>query len=48
MRHVAQSYLKRAHDQAHGKKVEAARLLGFSNYQTFSNWMKKYKVEEGP
>lgn len=42
---VAQHYLKRAIEEAHGNKTEAARLVGFSNYQTFTNWMKKYGME---
>jgi transcriptional regulator with PAS, ATPase and Fis domain len=41
---VARTYLVRAMDEAKGKKVKAAELLGFSNYQTLDNWLKKYDV----
>lgn len=42
---VARHYLKLAIEQSHGNKTEAARLVGLSNYQTFTNWMHKYKVD---
>ncbi len=42
---LAQHYLKRALAEANGNKTRAAELLGLSNYQTFSNWMKKYNVK---
>ena len=38
---VAIHYIKRAEKEAHGIKANAADLLGFKNYQTFSNWQKK-------
>ncbi|MDF1593524.1 MAG: sigma 54-interacting transcriptional regulator [Desulfobacterales bacterium] len=41
---LAQHYLKRALAEANGNKTRAAELLGLSNYQTFSNWLKKYHV----
>lgn len=44
MEKLAQHYLKRALDHVHGNKTKAAELLGFSNYQTFTNWLKKYNV----
>ncbi len=44
MEKLAQHYLKRALAEAHGNKSKAAKMLGFSNYQTFTNWMKKYRV----
>lgn len=40
---VAVHYLDRALEQSGGNKARAAELLGFKNYQTLSNWMKKYK-----
>jgi len=41
---LAQHYLKRALAEANGNKTRAAELLSLSNYQTFSNWLKKYHV----
>ena len=41
---VTRNYLKRALLLTHGNKTEAAKLLGLSNYQTFTNWMKKYDL----
>lgn len=43
---VARHYLKRAMLEAGNKKVEAARLLGFANYQTLNNWLEKYREEK--
>jgi transcriptional regulator with PAS, ATPase and Fis domain len=42
MGEVARHYLQRALDETQGKKKAAAELLGFSNYQTFDNWVKRY------
>lgn len=42
---VARHYLGRALDDARGNKTQAAKILGLSNYQTLSNWLKKYDVE---
>jgi transcriptional regulator with PAS, ATPase and Fis domain len=39
---VARHYLSRALDETRGNKVHAANLLGLPNYQTFTNWHKKY------
>jgi len=39
---VAKHYLTRALDETRGNKVRAAKLLGLPNYQTFTNWYKKY------
>jgi DNA-binding NtrC family response regulator len=39
-------YLQRAMDQAHGSKTEAANLVGFKSYQTFTNWLKRHGLEE--
>jgi DNA-binding NtrC family response regulator len=44
MEKLAQHYLKRSLVETNGNKSRAAELLGFSNYQTFTNWMKKYRV----
>lgn len=43
---VARHYLGRALDDAHGNKTQAAKILGISNYQTLTNWLKKYGVAE--
>lgn len=42
---LMQHYLPRALQQAGGNKRQAAKLLGLPNYQTLSNWLKKYGVE---
>ena len=42
---VARHYILRALESSGGVKKEAAKLLGFSNYQTLSNWMDKYGIE---
>ena len=41
---LAQHYLKRALEEAHGNKTKAAQLVGLPNYQTFTNWMRKYDL----
>jgi DNA-binding NtrC family response regulator len=43
---VAVSYLERAMDQTADNKSAAADLLGFKNYQTLSNWLKRYGLDE--
>jgi len=45
MEKLAQHYLRRALTEVSGNKTKAAELLGFSNYQTFTNWLKKYRVK---
>jgi DNA-binding NtrC family response regulator len=42
---VARHYLGRALEEAEGNKTKAASLVGFSNYQTLTNWLRKYGVE---
>lgn len=42
---VARHYLTRAYDEAEGNKSAACKLVGLPNYQTFTNWMKKYGVK---
>lgn len=39
---IAKQYLELAVQESGGKRVKAAKLLGFDNYQTFTNWLKKY------
>ena len=41
---LSRHYLTRAMDEAHGNKTKAAELVGLPSYQTFSNWMKKYRL----
>lgn len=43
---VAQHYLKKAVAESKGNKTKIAILVGLSNYQTVSNWLKKYGIEE--
>ncbi len=43
---VARHYLERALDESRGNKAKATKLLGLSNYQTLTNWLKKYGVTE--
>ncbi|MFO7730642.1 MAG: sigma 54-interacting transcriptional regulator [Spirochaetia bacterium] len=42
---LMQHYLPQALQQAGGNKRQAAKLLGLPNYQTLSNWLKKYGLE---
>jgi DNA-binding NtrC family response regulator len=42
---VARHYLGRALDDAHGNKTQAAKILGISNYQTLTNWLKKHGMD---
>jgi len=42
---VARDYVARALKQSGDRKTVAAELLGFPNYQTFGNWMKRLGVE---
>lgn len=41
---VAQHYLSRALKESNGNKSEATKLVALPNYQTFTNWLNKYKV----
>jgi len=43
---VAKHYLNRSLTESKGNKTRIASLLGLSNYQTVSNWMKKYGIED--
>jgi transcriptional regulator with GAF, ATPase, and Fis domain len=42
---VVRHYLSRALEEAHGNKTQAASLAGFANYQTLTNWARKYGVD---
>lgn len=42
---VAKGYLERALSESNGNKTQAAKILGISNYQTLTNWLKRYGVE---
>lgn len=44
---VAKHYLERAWEESNQTKNEAAKLIGLPNYQTFSNWLKKYGIDAG-
>ena len=46
MAEVARHYIKRAMDYTRNNKTQTANLLGFSSYQTLTNWIKKYGIEE--
>jgi DNA-binding NtrC family response regulator len=41
---VYRDYISRALEVAGGSKTKAAELLGLANYQTLSNWIKKYNI----
>jgi len=43
---VSTHYLKRAVSEGKGNKSLMAKLVGLPNYQTLSNWLKKYKIQE--
>lgn len=43
---VARHYLSEALRETSGNKTKAANLLGLSNYQTLTNWLKKYGLEQ--
>ncbi|MDP2316689.1 MAG: sigma 54-interacting transcriptional regulator [Pseudomonadota bacterium] len=43
---VARHYLQRALAEADGNKTKAAALVGLASYQTLTNWLKRYGVEE--
>jgi DNA-binding NtrC family response regulator len=45
MGQVARHYIERALAHTRNNKTQAARLLGFGNYQTFTNWMNRHGVE---
>jgi len=43
---VSKHYLKRAVMEGKGNKSMMAKLVGLPNYQTLTNWLSKYKVQE--
>jgi transcriptional regulator with PAS, ATPase and Fis domain len=45
MAEVARHYLQRGMDECGGNKSKAAKILGLPNYQTLTNWLKKYGLE---
>jgi transcriptional regulator with PAS, ATPase and Fis domain len=45
MAKVARHYIERALDHTRNNKTQAAKLLGFGNHQTFTNWMSRYGIE---
>lgn len=42
---VAEKYIKQALSLSDDNKTKAAELLGLKNYQTLSNWIKKYDIK---
>jgi DNA-binding NtrC family response regulator len=42
---ISRDYVLRAMKQTGDRKTVAAKLLGFSNHQTLSNWMKRLGIE---
>jgi DNA-binding NtrC family response regulator len=47
LKEIARHYLGRAMDEAHGNKTKAAELVGLSSYQTLTNWLSRYEVNDG-
>lgn len=45
---VSRHYLERVMELTRGNKTEAASLLGFNNYQTLSNWLRRLGLEGPP
>ena len=43
---IARDLISQAMVKSNQKKTGAAKLLGFDNYQTLSNWMKRLGVEQ--
>jgi hypothetical protein len=41
---IADHNLERAIKESGGNKTSAAKMLGLSNYQAFTNWMQRYKT----
>lgn len=46
MSNIARHYLRKALDHTNGNKTRAAELLGLASYQTLTNWLKRYDVDE--
>ena len=45
IKQVVVHYLSRGLQKTNGNKTKTAELLGISNYQTLTNWLKKYELE---
>jgi transcriptional regulator with PAS, ATPase and Fis domain len=45
MKEVAVHYLQRGLEKANHNKTKTAHILGLPNYQTLTNWLKKYDLE---
>jgi len=45
IKQVAVHYLTRGLKKTNGNKTKTAELLGVSNYQTLTNWLRKYEIE---
>jgi transcriptional regulator with PAS, ATPase and Fis domain len=45
LRKVKIHYLERGLEKTHGNKTKTAEILGLPNYQTLTNWLKKYDLE---
>ena len=45
MAQVARHYIELALEHTRNNKTQAAKLLGFGNHQTLSNWMSRYGIE---
>lgn len=43
---VSRHYLERVMKYTSGNKTEAEDLLGFKNYQTLTNWLKRLELED--
>ena len=42
MKKFAKHYLERAMEQSGNNRAKASKLVGISNYQTFTNWLERY------
>lgn len=45
IKQVSRHYLQQAMRSTGGNKTRAAELLNLPNYQTLTNWLKKYRIE---
>ncbi len=45
---IARDCIKQTLQKTGWRKAGAAKLLGFTNHQTLSNWMKRLGMEDGP
>ena len=42
MKKFAKHYIERAMEQSGNNRAKASKLVGISNYQTFTNWLERY------